>query len=94
MATTLFQIFIVRASGSVALLADTIHNFGDAATAVPLGFAFFPRKKPNKHFTYGYGRAEDLAGLLIVFLILLSAAVAAYESISRDFFPQPVELEV
>jgi len=92
MATALFQILIVWVSGSVALLADTIHNFGDAATAVPLGFAFFlSRKKPNKRFTYGYGRAEDIAGLIIVFLILFSAAVAAYESISRFFFPQPVE---
>ncbi|MGB9938820.1 cation diffusion facilitator family transporter [Methanosarcina sp.] len=92
MATALFQILIVWVSGSVALLADTIHNFGDAATAVPLGLAFFlSRKKPNKRFTYGYGRAEDIAGLIIVFLILFSAAVAAYESISRFFFPQPVE---
>ena len=92
MATAFFQILIVWASGSVALLADTIHNFGDAATAVPLGFAFFlSRKKPNKRFTYGYGRAEDIAGLIIVFLILFSAAVAAYESISSFFFPQPVE---
>ena len=92
MATALFQILIYWVSGSVALLADTIHNFGDAATAIPLGFAFIlSRKKPNKRFTYGYGRAEDLAGLLIVFLILLSAAVAAYESISRLFSPQPVE---
>ena len=92
MATALFQILIYWASGSVALLADTIHNFGDAATAIPLGIAFIlSRKKPNKRFTYGYGRAEDLAGLLIVFLILLSAVVAAYESISRLFSPQPVE---
>lgn len=89
--TAFFQILIVWASGSVALLADTIHSFGYAATAVPLGFAFFlSRKKPNKRFTYGYGRAEDIAGLIIVFLILFSAAVAAYESISRFFFPQPV----
>jgi len=92
MITALFQILVVWVSGSVALLADTIHNFGDAATAIPLGFAFLlSRKKPNKSFTYGYGRAEDLAGLLIVFLILLSAAVAAYESISRLLSPQPVD---
>ncbi|HIH73844.1 MAG TPA: cation transporter [Methanosarcina sp.] len=89
--TALFQILIFWISGSVALLADTIHNFGDAATAIPLGFAFLlSRKKPDKRFTYGYGRAEDLAGLLIVFLILLSAVVAAYESISRLLHPQPV----
>lgn len=92
MATALIQIFIVFASGSVALLADTIHNFGDAATAIPLGFAFIlSRKKPNKRFTYGYGRVEDIAGLIIVLLIFFSAVVAAYESISRLFFPQPVE---
>ncbi|WP_052722785.1 MULTISPECIES: cation diffusion facilitator family transporter [unclassified Methanosarcina] len=90
--TALFQIYVVWVSGSVALLADTIHNFGDAATAIPLGFAFLlSRKKPNKSYTYGYGRAEDLAGLLIVFLILLSAAVAAYESVSRLLSPQPVD---
>jgi cation diffusion facilitator family transporter len=92
MATALIQILIVFASGSVALLADTIHNFGDAATAVPLGFAFIlSQKKPNKRFTYGYGRVEDIAGLIIVLLIFLSAAFAAYESIFRFFFPQPVE---
>ena len=91
MITALFQILVVWVSGSVALLADTIHNFGDAATAIPLGFAFLlSRKKPNKSFTYGYGRAEDLAGLLIVFLIFLSAVVAAYQSVSRLISPQPV----
>lgn len=91
-ATALFQVFVVWVSGSVALLADTLHNFGDAATAVPLGLAFFlSRKKPNKRFTYGYGRVEDLAGLIIVFLIFLSAVVAAYKSISRFFSPLPVE---
>lgn len=92
MVTVFFQILVVWVSGSVALLADTIHNLGDAATAIPLGVAFLlSRKKPNKRFTYGYGRAEDFAGLLIVFLIFLSAVVAAYESISRLFFPQRVE---
>lgn len=89
--TALFQVLVFSISGSTALLTDTIHNFGNAATAIPLGFAFIlSKKKPNKRFTYGYGRAEDLAGLLIVFLILLSAA-AAYESISRLFSPKPVE---
>ncbi len=92
MVTVFFQILVVWVSGSVALLADTIHNLGDAATAIPLGVAFLlSRKKPNKRFTYGYGRAEDFAGLLIVFLVFLSAVVAAYESISRLFFPQRVE---
>lgn len=91
MLTAFIQIFVVWISGSVALLADTIHNFGDAATAIPLGFAFLlSRKKPDKSFTYGYGRAEDLAGLFIVFIIFLSAAVAAYEAFSRLLYPQPV----
>ena len=64
MATALLQVAVVFVSGSVGLLADTIHNFGDAATAIPLGIAFlFARKRPTKRFTFGYGRVEDLAGL-------------------------------
>src|SRR5262249_42683627 len=73
-ATAICQGIVVLVSGSVALLADTIHNLGDAATAIPLWFAFFlARRKPTKRFTYGYGRVEDLAGVLIVSIILLSA---------------------
>lgn len=90
-ATAIFQVIIVMFSGSVALLADTIHNFGDAATAVPLWIAFsLARRKPTKRFTYGYGRVEDLAGVAIVFTILISAVVAGYESIDRFFHPQSV----
>ena len=64
--TALFQAIIVFFSGSVALLADTIHNIGDAATAVPLWIAFtLARRKPSNRFTYGYGRVEDLAGVAI-----------------------------
>jgi cation diffusion facilitator family transporter len=89
--TALFQIFVVWLSGSVALLADTIHNFGDAATAVPLWVAFrLARRRPSKRFTYGYGRVEDLAGVAIVVAILASAFVAGYESIQRFFHPQSV----
>jgi len=89
--TAIFQIVIVFVSGSVALLADTIHNFGDAITAIPLWFAFMlARRKPSKRFTYGLGRVEDLAGVVIVLIILLSAGVAAYESINRIFHPQEV----
>jgi Co/Zn/Cd efflux system component len=67
-ATTALQIIIVIVSGSVALLADTIHNIGDAATAIPLWIAFrLARWKPTKRFTYGYGRVEDLAGAVIFF---------------------------
>lgn len=90
-ATALFQVIVVMFSGSVALLADTIHNFGDAATAVPLWIAFsLARRKPTKRFTYGYGRVEDLAGVAIVFIILFSAVVAGYESIDRFFHPQVI----
>ena len=91
-ATAAFQIVIVMFSGSVALLADTIHNIGDAVTAIPLWIAFrLARRKPTKQFTYGYGRIEDLAGVAIVFTILLSAVVAGYESIDRFFHPQIVK---
>lgn len=91
MITALLQVAVVIVSGSVGLLADTIHNFGDAATAIPLGVAFlFARKRPNKRFTFGYGRVEDLAGVTIVFVILFSAIVAGYESIDRFFHPQDI----
>jgi cation diffusion facilitator family transporter len=91
-ATAVFQIVIAMFSGSVALLADTIHNIGDAGTAIPLWIAFsLARRKPTKRFTYGYGRIEDLAGVAIVFMILLSAVIAAYASIDRFFHPQIVQ---
>ncbi len=90
--TAAFQVVISVISGSVALFADTIHNIGDAATAVPLWFAFtLARKKPSHRFTYGYGRGEDLAGVAIVLTILFSAIVAAYQSIDRLLHPQKVE---
>lgn len=89
--TALLQLAVVIVSGSVALLADTIHNVGDAATAVPLWIAFLlARRNPSSRFTYGYGRAEDLAGAVIVLIILLSAFVAGYEAIDRLIHPQPV----
>lgn len=92
MITTAFQAVIVYFSGSIALLADTIHNLGDACTAIPLGVAFlFARKKPTKRFTYGYGRVEDLAGVFVVLTILFSALVAGYESINRFFHPREIE---
>lgn len=88
----LIQIVVALFSGSIALLADTIHNFGDAATAIPLWVAFtLEKRKSTKRFTYGYGRVEDLAGVLIVLIILISAAVAGYESIYRLIHPQKVE---
>jgi cation diffusion facilitator family transporter len=89
--TAAIQVVVVLLTGSVALLADTIHNLGDALTAVPLWIAFMlAMRPPTKRFTYGYGKAEDLAGMAIVLIILLSAAVAGYEAIMRLIHPQPV----
>jgi cation diffusion facilitator family transporter len=89
--TALLQIIIVYYSGSIALFADTIHNFGDALTAIPLLFAFIlARWKPTKRFTYGYGRVEDIAGVFVVLMILVSAIVAGYVSIDRFLHPQQV----
>ncbi len=91
-ATALFQVVIVFFSGSVALLADTIHNIADAATAIPLWIAFtLARRQPSRRFTYGYGRVEDVAGVMIVLTILFSAVVAGYQSINRLLHPQSVE---
>jgi cation diffusion facilitator family transporter len=91
-ATSLAQLAVVAISGSVALLADTIHNFSDALTALPLWLAFaIGRRAPNRRYTYGYGRAEDLAGLFVVAMIALSAVVAGYESINRLITPRPVD---
>ncbi|PRA01546.1 cation transporter [Arthrobacter sp. MYb224] len=92
LATTVLQVIVVVFSGSVALLADTIHNFSDALTAVPLWIAFIlGRKAAGKRYTYGYGRAEDLAGLFIVLVIALSAVLAAWHSIERLVNPQPLQ---
>ena len=90
--TAIFQVVIVLLSGSVALLTDTIHNVGDAATAIPLWVAFtLGRRTPSRRFTYGLGRVEDLAGIAVVLIILLSALAAGYLSIDRFLHPQPVE---
>jgi cation diffusion facilitator family transporter len=90
-ATALLQLAVVVMSGSVALLSDTIHNFGDALTAVPLWVAFaLARLGPSRRFTFGYGRVEDLAGVMVVLIILFSAVVAAYQAIERLINPQPV----
>src|SRR5215471_14850786 len=90
-ATTVFQAVVVFFSGSVALLADTIHNIADAGTAIPLWIALaLARRPPSRRFTYGLGRVEDVAGVIIVLTILFSAVLAAYESIARLLHPQPV----
>ncbi len=89
--TTALQIVVVAISGSVALLADTIHNAGDATTAIPLWIAFaLAKRKPTKTFTYGYGRVEDIAGILIVLIILISGIVAGYVAIDRLVHPQQI----
>ena len=89
--TAVLQLAVVLVSGSVALLADTIHNIGDATTAIPLWVAFvLVRRKPTATFTYGYGRVEDVAGIIIVLIILISALIAGYEAIDRFAHPQPI----
>lgn len=89
--TTILQLVVVLISGSVALLADTIHNFSDALTAIPLWIAFIlGRRVATRRYTFGYGRAEDLAGLFIVAVVALSAIVAAWQSIERIINPQPL----
>lgn len=90
--TALLQVIIVVVSGSVALLADTIHNFGDAITAVPLWVAFaLTGRAASRHYSYGYGRAEDLAGIFVVLMIAASAALAGYESVNRLLDPRSIE---
>ncbi|MFE6409707.1 cation diffusion facilitator family transporter [Streptomyces sp. NPDC057837] len=90
-ATALAQAFVVAASGSVALLGDTVHNTADALTAVPLGIAFvLGRRAATRRLTYGYGRAEDLAGLVIVLTIAASAVFAGWTAIDRLLDPRPV----
>ena len=79
--TAAAQVLVFVASGSVALLADLIHNFGDASTAIPLGVAFGLRS----------ARAERWAGLAVVLAIFASACVAGYEAVDRLIDPQEVE---
>jgi cation diffusion facilitator family transporter len=91
LSTSIAQAVVVVMTGSVALLADTIHNFSDALTAVPLWIAFvLGRRAASRRYTYGYGRAEDLAGVFIVGMIALSSIVAGYESILRLLNPHRV----
>lgn len=90
-ATALAQAAVVVLSGSVALLGDTVHNTADALTAVPLGVAFLlGRRAATRRFTYGYGRAEDLAGVVIVLTITASAVLAAWTAVDRLLEPRPV----
>lgn len=90
-ATACAQFVIVALSGSVALLGDALHNAADALTAVPLGIAFvLGRRRPNRRYTYGYGRAEDVAGILIVVVIALSSAAAVVTAMQRLLHPHHV----
>jgi cation diffusion facilitator family transporter len=89
--TAAVQVVIVAASGSVALLSDTIHNLADALTAVPLAVAFWLGRRPaTERYTYGYGRSEDLAGVFIVATVAVSSAVAALAAVSRLIHPHHV----
>jgi len=89
--TAVSQALVAWWSGSVALLGDTLHNLADALTAVPLGIAFvLGRRPPNRRYTYGYGRAEDLAGIAIVLAITASSALAGYAAIERLAHPADV----
>ncbi|MEL6148653.1 MAG: cation diffusion facilitator family transporter, partial [Chloroflexota bacterium] len=89
--TTVLQIIIYLASNSVALLADTVHNLGDALNSIPLLIAFyFARRAATRRFTYGFGRAEDLAGVLIVISIAFSAGYILFESFQKLISPEPL----
>ena len=89
--TTIIQAIIYLWSGSVALLADTVHNLGDALNSIPLLLAFvLARRAATKRYTYGYGRAEDVAGLFIVLSIAFSAGYILYEAVSKLFNPEPI----
>jgi cation diffusion facilitator family transporter len=89
--TAALQLVVVVLSGSVALLGDTVHNTADALTAVPLGIAFvLGRRAANRRFTYGYGRAEDLAGIAIVLTITASAGFAAWTAVERLLNPRDI----
>ncbi|WP_245988379.1 cation diffusion facilitator family transporter [Flexivirga caeni] len=89
--TAILQGVVVIFTGSIALLGDTLHNVADAATAIPLLIAFWLAKRPaNDRYTYGYGRAEDLAGLFVVAMITLSSVLAGWEAIDRLLNPHAV----
>jgi cation diffusion facilitator family transporter len=89
--TSVIQIIIFWMSGSVALLADTIHNIGDGLNSIPLLIAFYlARRAATRRYTYGFGRAEDVAGILIVLSIAISAAVIFWESFQKLLNPQPL----
>lgn len=90
-ATALLQILIVAISGSIALLADTLHNVSHAATTIPLIIAFrLGRRPPTARYPYGFRRAEDLAGVLIAVMIAASAVYILWESVRAFLDPEPL----
>ncbi len=89
--TTVLQILIVSFSGSVALLADTVHNLGDTLNSIPLLIAFYlARRMATRRYTYGFGKAEDVAGIFIVLSIVVSASVALWQSVAKLINPVPM----
>ena len=89
--TAVIQIGIVAISGSVALLADTLHNIGDAVNSIPLLIAFYlARRVANRRYSYGYARAEDVAGIFIVLSIAASAGIIFWESFQKLIHPAPL----
>ncbi|WP_127504382.1 cation diffusion facilitator family transporter [Actinoplanes solisilvae] len=90
--TAALQAVVVAFSGSAALLGDTLHNIADALTAVPLGVAFIlGRRAATRAYTYGFGRAEDLAGIVIVLVIAASAVAAGWTAFDRLLDPRPMQ---
>lgn len=86
--TAVLQLIVFSISDSVGLLADMIHNFADAFTAVPIGVALLIGRRPaTRRYTYGFGRSEDLAGLAVLLVIAASAVIAAWEAVSRIVHP-------
>jgi cation diffusion facilitator family transporter len=89
--TAALQLAVVLVTGSVALLADMTHNVADALTAVPIGVALMVGRRPaNRRYTYGYGRGEDIAGLLVLVAVTASSALAAYQAVDRLINPRPL----
>jgi len=89
--TAVAQLIVFSISNSVGLLADTIHNFADAFTALPIGVALLIARRPaTRRYTYGFGRAEDLAGLAVLMVIAASAIVVVWEAVGRIVHPEQV----
>ncbi len=91
LATSILQIIIVYYSRSVSLLADTTHNIGDGLNSIPLLIAFYlARRAATRRYNYGFGKAEDIAGIFIVLSIAVSAGIVFWESFQRLLDPQPI----